>query len=84
MIVTYIFGILVTYIYGVEALGTWFHIKMLAVLGLTAFHGIIAKWREDFVKGSNKHSEKFYRLINEVPAIFMIIAVIMVIVKPFE
>jgi putative membrane protein len=84
MIVTYIFGILVAYIYGMEALGIWFHIKMLAVVVLTAFHGIMAKWRKDFANGNNKHSERFYRMVNEIPAIFMIIAVIMVIVKPFE
>lgn len=84
MILTYIFGLLIAYIYGFVALGIWFHIKMTAVLGLTIFHGILAKWRKDFSNGTNKHSEKFYRLINEIPPILMIIAVVMVIVKPFE
>ena len=83
MIITYIFGLLVAYIYGFVALGTWFHIKMGAVLALTVFHGIQAKWVKDFANGKNKHSEKFYRIINEVPVIFMVIAVIMVVVKPF-
>lgn len=84
MIATYIFGLLVAYIYGFEALGIWFHIKMVAVLVLTIFHGLQAKWVRDFANGNNKHSEKFYRIINEIPVIFMIIAVIMVVVKPFE
>lgn len=84
MILTYFFGILIAYIYGFVALGVWFHIKMTAVLGLTIFHGILAKWRKDFINGTNKHSEKFYRLINEIPPVLMIIAVVMVIVKPFE
>ena len=84
MILTYFFGILIAYISGFVALGVWFHIKMTAVLGLTIFHGLLAKWRKDFINGNNNHSEKFYRLINEVPPILMIIAVIMVIVKPFE
>ena len=84
MILTYIFGFLVAYIYGMSALGGWFHIKMLMVLGLTGFHGMMAKWRKDFAVGNNKHTEKFYRYMNEVPTILMIIAVIMVIVKPFE
>jgi putative membrane protein len=84
MIFTYIFGILVAYIYGFVALGAWFHIKMLVVAGLTIFHMYLAKWRKDFVKGDNKHSEKFYRILNEVPVILMIIAVILVVVKPFE
>ncbi|RTK92329.1 MAG: protoporphyrinogen oxidase HemJ [Rickettsiales bacterium] len=84
MISTYIFGFLVSYIYGMSALGGWFHIKMLMVLGLTAFHGMMGKWRKDFAAGNNQHTEKFYRYMNEVPTILMIIAVIMVIVKPFE
>lgn len=84
MISTYFFGILIAYIYGFVALGVWFHIKMTAVLGLTIFHGLLAKWRKDFINGNNNHSEKFYRLMNEIPPILMIIAVIMVIVKPFE
>ena len=84
MILTYFFGILIAYIYGFVALGAWFHIKMAAVIGLTIFHGLLAKWRKDFINGNNNHSEKFYRLMNEIPPILMIVAVIMVIVKPFE
>ncbi len=59
MLSTYIFGLLTAYIYGFVALGVWFHIKMLAVLGLTIMHGICAKWVKDFSKGENKHSSKF-------------------------
>jgi putative membrane protein len=84
MISTYIFGLLVSYIYGLEALGGWFHVKMMAVLGLTIFHGLNAKWVKDFANNRNKHSEKFYRIMNEGPVFLMVIAVIMVIVKPFE
>ena len=84
MLLTYIFGLLTAYVYGVVALGVWFHIKMIAVLGLTIMHGFCAKWVKDFAKGENNHSEKFYRMANEVPTILMILAVTMVIVKPFE
>lgn len=84
MIITYIFGILIAYVYGFEALGVWFHIKLTAVLVLSAFHGFLAKCRKDFVEGANKRSANFFRVINEVPTILMIIIVIMVIVKPFE
>ncbi|MCC8418045.1 MAG: protoporphyrinogen oxidase HemJ [Rickettsia endosymbiont of Bryobia graminum] len=84
MIITYILGIIISYIYGMVALGGWFHIKMTAVLGLTIFHRLLARWRKDFANGTNIHSEKFYRIINEIPAILIIIAVIMVIVKPFD
>lgn len=84
MIITLIFGILIAYIYGFKALGAWFHIKMLCVCFLTAYHGLLARWRKDFEFGRNKHSEKFYRIINEVPSVLLVIIVIMVIVKPFE
>ena len=84
MIFTFIFGLLLTHIYGPIALGKWFHIKMTAVMLLAGYHGMLAKWRKDFANGNNTHSEKFYRIINEVPAVLMIITVIMVTVKPFE
>jgi len=84
MIITIIFGLMLAYIYGFVALGIWFHIKMTAVALLTAFHGLLARWRKNFIAGENKYSEKFFRIMNEVPTVLMIIAVIMVIVKPFE
>lgn len=84
MIITYILGLTNAYIYGLVALGTWFHIKMTAVAGLTVFHGLLARWRKNFATGQNYHTERFFRTINEVPTMFMIVAVIMVIVKPFD
>lgn len=84
MIASYIFGLINAQIYGFLALGVWFHIKISAVICLTLIHGLLARWRKDFANGQNKHSEKFYRIFNEVPVIFMIIAVVMVVVKPFE
>lgn len=84
MVFTYIFGFLNAYIYGFGALGIWFHVKLAAVLGLTLVHGLLARWRKDFEGGKNMRSENFYRILNEVPTFFMAVAVIMVIVKPFE
>lgn len=84
MIATFVFGFIVAKIYGFAALGIWFHIKMLAVLLLTILHAMLARYRKDFAKGQNKHSERFFRILNEVPVVLMIIAVIMVVVKPFE
>ncbi len=84
MVLTYFFGVLTAYVYGIEALGAWFHVKMLVVLLLSGFHGMLSKWRKSFIKGENKYSAKFYRIMNEVPTFLMIIAVIMVVIKPFE
>jgi putative membrane protein len=84
MISTYASGIINSYIYGLTALGKWFHIKMLAVLVLTIFHGLLARWRKNFVNGNNVYSEKFFRIANELPTIMMIVAVFVVIIKPFN
>ena len=84
MLLTYIFGILCSYIYGIEALGVWFHVKATCIIGLTFLNGIFVIWHKQFANGTNKHSTKFFRATNEIPTILMIIAVIMVIVKPLD
>ncbi len=82
MILTYILGFILTMTYGMKNLGPSFHIKFLLVLIMTILHGLFAKWRKDFVFGNNKKSSKFYRIINEVPALLMLFIVILVIVQP--
>jgi len=61
----------------------WLHLKLALVAGLIAFH--IYCWRlvKMFSENRNSHSERFYRIINEVPAIGLIGIVILVVVKPF-
>ena len=61
----------------------WIHVKLVAVVIMTIGHMAMAKWRSDFAADRNRHSEKFYRFMNEAPAVLMVIIVIMVIVKPF-
>lgn len=61
----------------------WLHVKLLAVVGLLALHGMCAKYRRMFAEDANTKSAKFYRVINEVPAGLMVIIVIFVVVKPF-
>lgn len=84
MVLTIVFGLMLASVYGFKALGMWFHLKMLAVVLLTVLHGFLARWRKDFAKGENRHSERFYRIINEVPVVLFVMAVILVVVKPFE
>jgi putative membrane protein len=84
MVLTYIFGIICSYIYGVEALGPWFHIKVTCVLALTIANGMFAIWYRNFLYKQNKYSPKFFRMVNEIPTILMIIAVFMVVLKPLE
>lgn len=84
MILTLVLGTILTIIYGLKAVGIWFHIKITAILILLLIHGFLAKARKDFALGINRRSTLFYRVINEVPAVLAIIAVIMVVIKPFE
>ncbi|NBB69981.1 MAG: TIGR00701 family protein [Alphaproteobacteria bacterium] len=63
--------------------GGWMHAKLALVAGLIAYH--VWCWRlvRAFARGENRHSSKWYRLFNEVPAVFLIAIVVLVIVKPF-
>ena len=61
----------------------WFHAKLTLLVVLTGVHMMAARWRRDFAADANKHSERFYRVMNEVPAVFMVGIVILVVVKPF-
>lgn len=61
----------------------WLHIKITLAFFLAAYHGFLSICRKKFAKGENKHSQKFYRLINEIPTILLIIIVSLVILKPY-
>src|SRR6185295_2809437 len=50
----------------------WLHGKLALVLALSVLHGFFARWRKDFAADRNRHSAKFYRIINELPTIMMI------------
>jgi putative membrane protein len=84
MIATALFGILLVLTPGVINWSAgWWHVKLLALAGLFAFHGFCSRWRRLFSEDRNTHSEKFYRMANEIPTVLMMIIVIMVIVRPF-
>lgn len=61
--------------------GGWLHLKLAAVVLLSGFHGVLARGTRFFAEDRNKWSEKIWRILNEVPTLLMIIAVIAVIVK---
>jgi len=68
--------------YGWFASG-WLEAKLALVLLLSAVHGLFARWVKAFAADQNRHSQKFYRIINEVPTIIMIAVVLLVVLKPF-
>ena len=61
----------------------WLLAKLALVLALSALHGACARWVKDFGADRNQHSQKFYRFVNEMPAILMTAIVILAVVKPF-
>ena len=87
MVATWVFGLWLAWLgpdsrYGWFA-SPWLWAKLVLVLALSAVHGMLARWRMDFAADRNVHSQRFYRIINEIPAILLIGIVILVVVKPF-
>jgi len=82
MIVTWLAGLYLVWA-GHWYLSGWFHLKFLLVLVMSAVHGFFVRAVRAFAADRNQHSQKFYRIINEVPTVLMIAIVIMVVVKPF-
>ncbi|MBT7957268.1 MAG: TIGR00701 family protein, partial [Rhodospirillaceae bacterium] len=61
----------------------WVIAKGLFVFGLFGMYDMMRKWQGNFAADANIKSQKFYRIMNEVPTVLMIGAVIFVVVKPF-
>ncbi|WP_398481503.1 CopD family protein, partial [Tardiphaga sp.] len=82
MIATWIFGLYLMWSAGWYTSG-WFHAKLLLVLLMSGVHGFLTARVRDFALDRNTRSAKFYKIINEVPTVLMILIVILVVVKPF-
>jgi putative membrane protein len=82
MIAAWLFGLALVYQGGWYA-AHWLQAKIALVVGLTVIHGLLARWVRDFAADRNRNSQRFYRIINEIPAVLMIGIVILVVVKPF-
>ena len=83
MILSWLFGLLLIHSIGFEQLGqTWMLLKLLFVIILTLYHFYLGRLLSQFNIGNNKHSHKFYRYINEIPTILLILIIFVVIFKP--
>ena len=82
LIVVWVLGLLLAMTIGAWDQG-WFHAKLLFVLPLTAFHGIMVARSKKMIAGDRPMSEKQLRMWGEFPGIMLAIIVILVIVKPF-
>ena len=82
MVVTWIAGIALVLL-GQSFSAGWFQAKFVIVVAMTVMHGFFAHWVNEFRYDRNLHSHKFFRIINEVPTVLLIVIVILATVKPF-
>jgi len=84
MLSTLLFGGLLLSIPGiVDWHQGWMHAKLGLVLAMLVLQHCFSAWRRAFAEDRNRHSARFYRMVNEVPTVIMIAIVILVAVKPF-
>ena len=83
MTVTWIFGLILISNLGFEILSAlWVQLKLLLVVLITLYHFYLAKLLGDFKLNRNTKSSKFFRVINEVPTILLVLIVFVVVFKP--
>ena len=83
MVLTWIFGLILVSSLGPEIISAiWVKLKLLLVILLTLYHFYLSKLLSDFSLDQNIKSSKFFRIINEVPTILLILIVFIVIFKP--
>ena len=83
MILSWLFGIILIYINGLDALSQlWVHIKLSLVVLLTIYHEYLGICLKSLTLNTNTKTSKFFRIINEVPTIILIFIIFIVIFKP--
>ena len=83
MLFSWIFGIILIYLIGLDVLlNLWMQIKLALVIILSAYHEYLGKCLMSLKNRTNTKTAKFYRYINEVPTILLILIVFVVIIKP--
>jgi len=83
MILTWLFGIILIYIIGFEALSyLWVQSKLILVILLTIYHEYLGRCMNALKLGNNDKSSKFFRIINEIPTVLLVFIVFIIIFKP--
>ena len=82
MAVTWVLGLWLAYRGGWFA-APWLHVKLVLVLGMMGVHGILSKYVREFAADKRRKGPKFFRILNEVPTVLLILIVILAVVKPF-
>ena len=83
MILSWVFGLILIHEIGFDKLGqTWMILKLIFVTLLTFYHFYLGRILRQFKEDLNTHTHKFYRLINEIPTLLLILIIFVVIFKP--
>ena len=83
MLLSWLFGVLLIHSLGFSVFTEfWMQIKTVLVVVLTFYHFLLGKYLNDFAIENNSKTSRFYRIINEVPTIILIVVVFVVIFKP--
>ena len=84
MLFTIIFGVFLLKTNGIiNWTEKWIYFKFLGVFLLLVVHNLLGRYRKDFFLDKNKHSGRFYKILNEVPTILLIVIILLVYLKPF-
>ena len=84
MLFTIIFGVFLLKTNGIiNWTEKWIYFKLLGVFLLLVVHNLLGRYRKDFFLDKNKHSGRFYKTLNEVPTILLIVIILLVYLKPF-
>ena len=83
MILSWIFGLMLIFSHGMEIhLVLWIQLKLLLVILLTIYHFFLARYLKKFAINENKKTSKFFRIINEIPTVLLILVIFIIIYKP--
>ena len=83
MIASWIFGVLLIHTIGTDNLSSlWLQLKLLFVIILTMYHFFLFQCLRKFVENNNSYSPRFYRIINEIPTVILIVIVFIIVFKP--
>jgi putative membrane protein len=83
MVLSWFFGLILIHEVGFEQLGNlWLQLKLILVLFLTVYHFYLGTLLNQFKLDQNKKTSKFYRYINEIPTLLLILIVFTVVFKP--
>jgi protoporphyrinogen IX oxidase len=82
MILTWLLGLTLVYLGGWHT-AHWLQAKFVLVILMSGVHGVLSKYVREFAADRRRKSQKFFRILNEIPTVLLIAIVILAVVKPF-